>query len=292
MEKINTSQEEISKQRHKPRTNRDWGQKVGDAKPVKLKLHDKKKATAKPLMLKEEEKEASAKPLKLKDDDEKAITKPVMKLKHDKKKVVKGLTDTTEDINESAEAFIKKFRQQLLIQRLDSIEKNSDIEKISTCQEGISKQHDEKKEEISKQQDEKKVVKGLVDRTEDINENAEAFIKKFNSNVEKISISQEEISKQLDEKKVVKGLTDTTEDINERAEAFIKKFNFDMEKISTSQEEISKQQDEKMVVKGLADTTEDINESAEAFIKKFRQQLLIQRLNSIEKYKQMLARGL
>ncbi|KAH7547379.1 uncharacterized protein LOC107408349 [Ziziphus jujuba] len=36
----------------------------------------------------------------------------------------------------------------------------------------------------------------------------------------------------------------------------------------------------------------DINESAEAFINKFRQQLLIQRLESIENYEQMLARGL
>ncbi|TQD96953.1 hypothetical protein C1H46_017433 [Malus baccata] len=39
-------------------------------------------------------------------------------------------------------------------------------------------------------------------------------------------------------------------------------------------------------------STEDINESAEAFIKKFRKQLLIQRLESIENYEQMLARGL
>ncbi|KAF5739103.1 hypothetical protein HS088_TW12G00302 [Tripterygium wilfordii] len=36
----------------------------------------------------------------------------------------------------------------------------------------------------------------------------------------------------------------------------------------------------------------DINDSAEAFIKKFRQQLLIQRLESIENFEQMLARGL
>lgn len=36
----------------------------------------------------------------------------------------------------------------------------------------------------------------------------------------------------------------------------------------------------------------DINESAEAFIKKFRHQLLIQRLESIENYEQMLAKGL
>ena len=39
-------------------------------------------------------------------------------------------------------------------------------------------------------------------------------------------------------------------------------------------------------------TTEDINASAEAFINNFRQQLLIQRLQSIENYEQMLARGL
>lgn len=39
-------------------------------------------------------------------------------------------------------------------------------------------------------------------------------------------------------------------------------------------------------------TTEDINESAEAFIQKFRQQLMIQRLESIENYENMLARGL
>lgn len=35
--------------------------------------------------------------------------------------------------------------------------------------------------------------------------------------------------------------------------------------------------------------TEDVNESAEAFIKKFRNQLLIQRLDSIENYQKMLA---
>ncbi|KAF7814454.1 DUF761 domain protein [Senna tora] len=38
--------------------------------------------------------------------------------------------------------------------------------------------------------------------------------------------------------------------------------------------------------------TEDIYVSAEAFIKNFRQQLLIQRLQSIENYEQMLARNL
>ncbi|KAL0354778.1 UNVERIFIED_CONTAM: hypothetical protein Sradi_3924700 [Sesamum radiatum] len=37
--------------------------------------------------------------------------------------------------------------------------------------------------------------------------------------------------------------------------------------------------------------TEDINESAEAFIRKFRQQLVLQRLESIENYQQMLNRG-
>ncbi|KAK6912198.1 Protein of unknown function DUF761, plant [Dillenia turbinata] len=51
--------------------------------------------------------------------------------------------------------------------------------------------------------------------------------------------------------------------------------------------------EEDMVVKQLEKkTTEDINASAEAFIKKFRQQLLIQRLESIENYEQMLGRGL
>ncbi|KAK7325228.1 hypothetical protein VNO77_29387 [Canavalia gladiata] len=38
--------------------------------------------------------------------------------------------------------------------------------------------------------------------------------------------------------------------------------------------------------------TEDINASADAFIRNFRQQLHIQRLQSIENYNQMLARGL
>ncbi|KAL3511872.1 hypothetical protein ACH5RR_024589 [Cinchona calisaya] len=37
--------------------------------------------------------------------------------------------------------------------------------------------------------------------------------------------------------------------------------------------------------------TEDINASAEAFINKFRQHLLLQRLESIENYDQMLKRG-
>jgi len=39
-------------------------------------------------------------------------------------------------------------------------------------------------------------------------------------------------------------------------------------------------------------TTEDINASADAFIKNFRKQLVIQRLQSIENYEKMLARGL
>ncbi|KAK6795500.1 hypothetical protein RDI58_008953 [Solanum bulbocastanum] len=37
--------------------------------------------------------------------------------------------------------------------------------------------------------------------------------------------------------------------------------------------------------------SEDINESAENFIKKFKQQLLLQRLESMENYEQMLKRG-
>ena len=38
--------------------------------------------------------------------------------------------------------------------------------------------------------------------------------------------------------------------------------------------------------------SEDINESAENFIQKFRQELLLQRLESLENYDRMLARGL
>lgn len=48
-----------------------------------------------------------------------------------------------------------------------------------------------------------------------------------------------------------------------------------------------------VVVRGESTTTEkDVNECAEDFIKKFRQQLRLQRLESIENYKQMLERGL
>lgn len=36
---------------------------------------------------------------------------------------------------------------------------------------------------------------------------------------------------------------------------------------------------------------EDINASADAFIKNFRKQLMLQRLQSIENYEKMLARG-
>uniref|UniRef100_A0A5K1E1I1 DUF761 domain-containing protein n=1 Tax=Nymphaea colorata TaxID=210225 RepID=A0A5K1E1I1_9MAGN len=36
---------------------------------------------------------------------------------------------------------------------------------------------------------------------------------------------------------------------------------------------------------------EDIDQCADAFIKRFRKQLLIQRMESIENYQQMLARG-
>ncbi|KAG6422267.1 hypothetical protein SASPL_118833 [Salvia splendens] len=37
--------------------------------------------------------------------------------------------------------------------------------------------------------------------------------------------------------------------------------------------------------------TEDINASAEAFIRKFKQQLHLQRLESLENFEQMLKRG-
>ncbi|KAH6781463.1 cotton fiber protein [Perilla frutescens var. hirtella] len=38
----------------------------------------------------------------------------------------KGETKPTEDINASAEAFIKRFRQQLHLQKMESMEKNYD----------------------------------------------------------------------------------------------------------------------------------------------------------------------
>ncbi|KAJ4950742.1 hypothetical protein NE237_027574 [Protea cynaroides] len=48
-----------------------------------------------------------------------------------------------------------------------------------------------------------------------------------------------------------------------------------------------------VVVKKKGDCRpEDIDECAEVFIRKFRQQLQIQRLESMEDYQQMLARGL
>ncbi|KAG9129966.1 hypothetical protein Leryth_007085 [Lithospermum erythrorhizon] len=37
--------------------------------------------------------------------------------------------------------------------------------------------------------------------------------------------------------------------------------------------------------------SQDINKSADAFIQRFRQQLLLQRLESLENYEQMLKRG-
>ncbi|RWR77420.1 hypothetical protein CKAN_00590700 [Cinnamomum micranthum f. kanehirae] len=47
-----------------------------------------------------------------------------------------------------------------------------------------------------------------------------------------------------------------------------------------------------MEVKNIDPRRDDINECADAFIKRFRQQLEIQRLESIENYEQMLARDL
>lgn len=42
----------------------------------------------------------------------------------------------------------------------------------------------------------------------------------------------------------------------------------------------------------LESPADDINDCADAFIKRFREQLELQRLQSIENYQQMLARGL
>ncbi|KAK8937640.1 hypothetical protein KSP40_PGU016802 [Platanthera guangdongensis] len=43
--------------------------------------------------------------------------------------------------------------------------------------------------------------------------------------------------------------------------------------------------------KALERIVEDVDASAEEFIKRFRENLLLQRLDSIENYKEMLARG-
>ncbi|KAK7335980.1 hypothetical protein VNO80_28155 [Phaseolus coccineus] len=64
---------------------------------------------------------------------------------------------------------------------------------------------------------------------------------------------------------------------------------------SSEEGESSKWRSEKKVSEGSERTkkpVEDINASADAFIKNFRNQLLIQRLQSIENYEQMLNRGL
>lgn len=44
--------------------------------------------------------------------------------------------------------------------------------------------------------------------------------------------------------------------------------------------------------RGRAEEEEDINEVADAFIRRFREHLLLQRLQSIEDYNHMLARGM
>ncbi|XP_058113010.1 uncharacterized protein LOC131256027 [Magnolia sinica] len=56
--------------------------------------------------------------------------------------------------------------------------------------------------------------------------------------------------------------------------------------------ELGHVRDTKPVVKRTEPRADDINECAEAFIQRFRQDLHIQRLESIENYEQMLARGL
>ncbi|KAG2371036.1 uncharacterized protein HKW66_Vig0212100 [Vigna angularis] len=64
---------------------------------------------------------------------------------------------------------------------------------------------------------------------------------------------------------------------------------------SSEEGESSKRRSEKKVTEESEKTkkgVEDINVSADAFIKNFRKQLLIQRLQSIENYEQMLKRGL
>ncbi|MCL7033152.1 hypothetical protein MKW94_003346 [Papaver nudicaule] len=85
-------------------------------------------------------------------------------------------------------------------------------------------------------------------------------------------------------------------DINESAEAFIQNFRHNREpprvypKINNVQRKPSTAVGNKPIEH--KDSVEDINESADAFIKRFKKQLLIQRLESIENYQNLLARGL
>lgn len=62
--------------------------------------------------------------------------------------------------------------------------------------------------------------------------------------------------------------------------------------IFSSEEERAVVTENKSAEKLERNQSMDINESAEAFIKKFRQQLLIQRLESMENFEKMLERGL
>ncbi|WVY99880.1 hypothetical protein V8G54_025950 [Vigna mungo] len=69
----------------------------------------------------------------------------------------------------------------------------------------------------------------------------------------------------------------------------------ELQSSSEEGESSSKRISEKKVTEESEKTkkgVEDINVSADAFIKNFRKQLLIQRLQSIENYEQMLKRGL
>ncbi|KAI3875906.1 hypothetical protein MKX03_024726 [Papaver bracteatum] len=85
-------------------------------------------------------------------------------------------------------------------------------------------------------------------------------------------------------------------DINEYAEAFIQNFRHHTvpprvhQKINTVQCNPPTAVRKKPIEH--RDGVEDINESADAFIKRFEKQLRIQRLESIENYQSMLARGL
>ncbi|KAK8595127.1 hypothetical protein V6N13_016034 [Hibiscus sabdariffa] len=133
------------------------------------------------------------------------------------------------DINKSAEAFIQKFRHQLLLQRLESIE---NYQKMLARGQTI----------IQEQRDRSRIT------------------------MKKSYVTHPYQSSRFAERNV---------DVSEEDRAVTEK--------KAAAAPLNKPERVPSV---------DINESAEAFIQKFRHQLLLQRLESIENYQQMMARCL
>ncbi|KAL4385943.1 hypothetical protein GQ457_09G007950 [Hibiscus cannabinus] len=150
------------------------------------------------------------------------------------------------DINESAEAFIQKFRHQLLLQRLESIENYQQMLARVGEQLHIS------------------IMNPSVSWKNNCSTIARPHATRSRITMKKSSVTHPYQTSRFAERNV---------DISEEDGGVT----------------------EKKAAAALRNKPErmpsvDINESAEAFIQKFRHQLLLQRLESIENYQQMLAR--